>query len=112
MTKLPKSNYPSQFDTFTSSSIFRKVFACKWTFEILMLINLKPHNYNAIFRNIHGISKKVLSDRLKKLLSLGLIQRSVFSEVPVKVVYSLTKSGKRLVNLIKSILALEREISN
>ena len=47
-----------------------------------------------------GISPKTLSNRLKELKKAGLINRKVFTEVPLKVEYSLTKEGIEARDLI------------
>lgn len=75
------------------------------------MIYFKPHHYNELLRAVSGISKKILSDRLKKLVLLNLVQRRVSGDTPIKVVYSLTKHGKKLAELIVEILKLEKEIA-
>ncbi len=50
--------------------------------------------------NLIGLSPKTLSNRLKELKKIGLINRKVFTEVPLKVEYSLTKEGIEVRDLI------------
>ncbi len=55
--------------------------------------NFAKLRFNALLKNIHGISPKTLSDRLKELNEAGLIKREFFPEIPPKVEYSLTQDG-------------------
>ena len=43
-----------------------------------------------------GISRKVLTDNLRALEEDGLVDRTVYAEVPPRVVYSLSELGNTL----------------
>jgi DNA-binding HxlR family transcriptional regulator len=45
-------------------------------------------------------SARTLTDRLRRLVEVGLIQRSAFAEVPPRVEYLLTPRGVRLLELL------------
>lgn len=49
------------------------------------------------------ISEKVLTENLRELEADGLIQRNIYPEVPPRVEYTLTDSGRSAVNLLFSI---------
>lgn len=70
----------------------------KWMFNIVNALAF--HNYlhfNEIKKHLGKISSKTLSERLKELLKLNVINREVEDEFsPVRVKYSLTKYGKGL----------------
>ncbi|PKG22450.1 winged helix-turn-helix transcriptional regulator [Niallia nealsonii] len=51
------------------------------------------------------ISGRLLSERLKELEELGVVDRKVFPEVPVRIEYLLTDKGKELEMVINSIAA-------
>jgi DNA-binding HxlR family transcriptional regulator len=55
--------------------------------------NFSKLRFNELLKNIHGISPKTLSDRLKELNGAGLLKRELFPEIPPKVEYSLTQDG-------------------
>ena len=55
--------------------------------------NFTKLRFNELLKNIHGISPKTLSDRLKELNEAGLLKREYFPEIPPKVEYSLTQDG-------------------
>lgn len=50
--------------------------------------------YNELKRTIGGISQKVLSEALKELVADGLVERTVYPEVPPKVCYKVTEYGE------------------
>ena len=49
------------------------------------------------------VSGRLLSERLKELEKEGLVERKVYSEVPVRVEYSLTDKGQALEGAIRNI---------
>ena len=55
-------------------------------------------------RFIPGISTKVLTERLRRMLAYGLITRTEYPELPLRVEYHLTPVGEQL-------RALETELS-
>ena len=66
----------------------------KWALLIISIVgNRKKLRFNEIKDLLGDISPKTLTDRLKELETLGLIQREAFSEIPPRVEYSLTKDG-------------------
>ena len=64
----------------------------------------------ALERHIDGISTKVLSERLRKLTAYSLLDKRSFPEVPPRTEYSLTRSGKRLITIIRKIQELDVEL--
>lgn len=76
-------------------------FGNKWALlVILVLSENEPIRFNELGRKIPDISSRVLSSTLRTLEADGLINREVFQEVPPRVEYSLTDSGKSLVPII------------
>ena len=52
-----------------------------------------PRRFSELKRSLIGITSKTLSERLSELNKAGIISRTAYPEVPVKVVYSLTEKG-------------------
>ncbi|WP_235941538.1 winged helix-turn-helix transcriptional regulator [Paenibacillus puerhi] len=66
----------------------------KWKTAILCLLAEQGALRNGeMMRALSPITQKMLSQQLKELEADGLILRTVFPEVPAKVVYELTKNG-------------------
>lgn len=54
-------------------------------------------------QNVVGVNPRTLSARLDFLEESGIIIRKIYSEVPVKVEYSLTTKGKDLIPILKKM---------
>ena len=83
--------------------------AKKWSLLILLELYKGESDwkrYSEIKKKIPDISPKILSARLKELEGHGIISKKIYTTYfPVKSEYSLTKSGKDLINIIKNIAA-------
>ena len=76
-------------------------FGNKWALlVILVLSENEPIRYNELGRKIPDISSRVLSNTLRILEADGLIKRQFYQEVPPRVEYSLTETGRSLVPII------------
>lgn len=76
----------------------------KWHLTIIHVLSIAgPLGFSDLEGRIDGISAKVLSDSLGELESKGLVDRTVLSERPVRVEYSLTADGDRFRPIITTI---------
>lgn len=79
-------------------------FGDKWSLLVLLTIDgEKIVRFNELGRMIPDIPTRVLSRTLKSLEADGLIDRRVYAEVPPKVEYSLTETGKSLIPIIMEL---------
>lgn len=68
----------------------------KWSILIILFIGgHKVLRFSDLKSLIHGISAKVLTERLRNLEKDGYLSRQVFPEVPLRVEYRLTAFGLR-----------------
>ncbi len=74
----------------------------RWTGMIIHQLLDGPKRFHA-FETSLGISARVLSKRLKELENVGIIQRLVYPEIPVRIEYELTKKGKALKPILNQI---------
>jgi DNA-binding HxlR family transcriptional regulator len=58
--------------------------------------------FSELYRNINGITHKMLTQQLRHLERDGIITRKAYAEVPPKVEYSLTPVGESLRPVIAS----------
>ena len=77
----------------------------KWTVLLLGLLADGPQRFNALLRQVSGLSQKVLSHTLKRLERDGLVRREAFATVPVTVEYSITPLGAELSGSLKALIA-------
>ena len=76
-------------------------FGNKWALLVILVLSENEHiRYNELGRKIPDISSRVLSNTLRILEADGLVNRSVYQEVPPRVEYSLTDTGRSLVPII------------
>ncbi len=76
----------------------------KWTPAILyFLFNHQDIRFNALWRSIPKISKKVLTECLKQLEYVDLISKREVDSFPMEVHYSLTEKGKSLGNILSAL---------
>jgi DNA-binding HxlR family transcriptional regulator len=74
-----------------------------WSLLILRELMEKPTRFNELKRSIDGISAKVLSERLKLFIEAGIADKTMYPEVPIRVVYSLTPRGQELSKVVDVI---------
>ncbi len=74
----------------------------RWTALIIYQLLNGPQRFNAI-ESALPISGRLLSERLKELEKEGVVERKVYSEVPVRVEYSLTEKGRALEGAVREI---------
>lgn len=68
----------------------------KWTMLILFELLQSERRYADLQRRVDGISQKVLSAELKRLVAEGLVARDVVPTTPPQVTYSITERGRSL----------------
>lgn len=79
-------------------------FGDKWSLLVLLIIGGEGTvRFNELRRIIPDISTRVLSSTLKTLEADGLINRKVYAQVPPKVEYTLTETGKSLIPIINQL---------
>lgn len=74
----------------------------RWTALIIYQLLSGPKRFNAIEQSL-PISGRLLSERLKELEKEGIVRREIYSEVPVRVEYSLTEKGRALESAVHEI---------
>ena len=95
----------SDFSCFCPLEGIMNVISRKWAILVINAIGTYGRlRFNRLMEELHGISPKTLSDRLKELQAEGLIEREFFAEIPPRVEYSLTKEGAELRESIMPLL--------
>ncbi len=61
--------------------------------------------FNEFLNSIEDSNPKTLSARLKELEQRGLITRTVYDEVPIRIEYKLTKQGKDIQGILDQMAA-------
>ena len=76
----------------------------KWSLLVLGILGeAETLRFNELDRVIGDISQKMLTATVRSLEADGLIQRTIFAEVPPRVEYSLTPLGRSIIPRIQSL---------
>ncbi|MGC7099367.1 winged helix-turn-helix transcriptional regulator [Amycolatopsis lurida] len=77
-----------------------EIIADKWAVVVVFALSRGPRRHGDLIGLIGGISKKMLTQTLRRLERHGLVARQVHAEVPPRVEYRLTELGTTLVEPI------------
>ena len=90
-------------------------FGDKWSMLVLYMLHTSETGilrFNEIRRLMTDCSQKMLSQTLKNLEQSHLVHREVYPEVPPRVEYSLTDTGKSLMPALTALIAWGKEHFN
>ncbi len=75
----------------------------KWTALVVGSLEHGSRRFSELRREIGGISQKMLTLTLRDLEKNGIVQRTIYAEVPPRVEYRLTPLGKSLMKPLATI---------
>ena len=75
----------------------------KWTLPVLYVLKQGTKRYSELQREIPGISKKMLTQTLRRLESDKILRRTVYPVVPPKTEYNLTVFGTKLIEPLEAL---------
>jgi DNA-binding HxlR family transcriptional regulator len=73
----------------------QKLLTGEWTLLILHFLNWKTMRFGELQRNLPDLTQATLTKQLRMLEEHRLVARTVYSQIPPKVEYSLTELGRR-----------------
>jgi DNA-binding HxlR family transcriptional regulator len=85
------------------AEITLRIFSGRWKLLILHQLVSGVNRFGELHRALSGVSEKILAQHLRELERDGIVHRKVYAEVPPKVEYSLTASGKALKPIIDAM---------
>ncbi|HEX7856791.1 MAG TPA: helix-turn-helix domain-containing protein [Sphingobium sp.] len=77
--------------------------ADKWSMMVLAVLESGPLRFNAVKRQLEGVTQKALTQCLRRLERNGLITRRVLPASPIAVEYELTPLGRSLQDPFKAL---------
>ena len=80
-----------------------RIIGGKWKGSILWHLGEGPLRFNELARLLSGASRKMVNARLKEMESMGLVSRSVLSDRPIAVQYSITKFGRSALGVLEKL---------
>lgn len=70
---------------------------------IILHLSQGDKRYSELVKLLSDISDRMLTKQLKELEADGLISKTIFPEVPLRVEYSLTKLGREIHPILKGM---------
>jgi DNA-binding HxlR family transcriptional regulator len=75
----------------------------KWKAIILYHLFERTLRFNELKRRLSKITQRMLTRQLRELEEVGVVNRTIFAEVPARVEYSLTPHGRSLEPVIRAL---------
>ncbi|NDV84043.1 helix-turn-helix domain-containing protein [Bacteroides sp. 51] len=77
----------------------------KWSMLVLVTLNANgTMRFSDIHKTIADISQRMLTVTLRSLETDGLVSRKIYPEVPPRVEYDLTETGKSLIPHLENLV--------
>jgi DNA-binding HxlR family transcriptional regulator len=74
-----------------------------WSVIAVVALDRGPARYSQLQQRIEGVSKKMLTQTLRKLEANGLVERRALQTAPPGVEYRLTPLGRTLLEPVRSL---------
>ncbi len=87
---------PETFLQYPGSALVVSLLADKWTIPVIHALARGTKRTGELRRAVGGVSQKMLTQTLRALEELGLIERTVYPVVPPRVEYQLTSVGESI----------------
>ncbi len=81
-----------------------EVMGGKWTPQLLHELLGGTRRFGELRNALAGVSPKTLTERLRTLEVQGIVERTIYAEVPPRVEYKLTPHGRSLGKIIQAML--------
>lgn len=88
----------------TSFEIIQRITGDKWKILIICYLFSKPYRFGELLYQIDNITKKVLTENLRELETLGIVERNSYSGNIAKVVYSISEIGRELQPILNELM--------
>lgn len=75
----------------------------RWTVLVVGILGEGDARFSQLRRRVEGVSQKMLTQTLRGLERDGLVLRTVYPEVPVRVEYALTDAGRTLLEPLRAL---------
>ncbi|MFL5481950.1 MAG: winged helix-turn-helix transcriptional regulator [Gemmatimonadaceae bacterium] len=75
----------------------------RWTGAILQILLKGPARFSVIKSALPEMTDRILSERLRELQAEGLLSRSAYPSVPVRVDYALTEKARDLTPMLEGL---------
>lgn len=81
----------------------QKILSGKWALILLHFLSEDTLRFNEIQRKLPEITQSTLTKQLRSLEDYGMVIRTVYSQIPPKVEYSLSPMGEDFIIVLDSL---------
>lgn len=81
----------------------------KWSVLVVICLSEGTQRFSTLRRRIEGISQRMLTETLRQLERDGIVRRTIYPEVPVRVEYDLTPMGQTLIGPLSTLATWAEE---
>lgn len=82
----------------------------KWTMLVIRDLLGGTRRFGELRASLAGISPKTLTDRLRQLEDAGIVERTMYPEIPPRVEYRLTEQGRSLEAVVGALATFGRAL--
>ena len=75
----------------------------RWSGAIIRALLAGSVRFGEVLTRVPGLSDRLLSERLRELESAGIVSRTVYPDIPVRIEYRLTEKGRELQQIVEAI---------
>jgi DNA-binding HxlR family transcriptional regulator len=91
------------------TEVFEKCLGCRYMVALLRRIEQGIQRPGQLEKAVEGMTAKVLSERLRRLVEHGIVEKTSYPEIPPRVEYTLSTFGHRLLEIIDEVDVLHQE---
>jgi DNA-binding HxlR family transcriptional regulator len=81
-----------------------------WTPNIIWYLSASPRRFSELKQDLAGVSAKMLTQRLRRMVEIGVVERHEQPTSPPTVEYSLTSIGRELKPAIEGIVRVGEKL--
>jgi DNA-binding HxlR family transcriptional regulator len=81
----------------------------KWSLHVLTVLGDRTMRFGELRREIEGISQRMLTATLRTLERDGIVNRTLYPEIPPRTEYALTPLGKTLLEAVSTFVRWAEE---
>jgi len=84
----------------------------KWRVSIILVLDQDSLRFNELSKRLPAISDKVLTQELKAMTALRVVERKEYVQTLPRIEYRLTGKGSQLLQIIRQLKELARQFSS
>jgi DNA-binding HxlR family transcriptional regulator len=96
-------SYTNEFLEECGFAYAQKILSGKWSMLIILFLSERTMRFNEIQRLFPDITHATLTKQLRILEGYGIVERTVYSQIPPKVEYALSDIGMQLKPILDSV---------